>query len=210
MTAVVVVAKHPAPGRVKTRLHPPLTLAAAAAVAAASLDDTLATLEDSGTRRILYTDTEHPTPSAAGWELWRQPEGPLDERLAALLDRLDEPMVLVGMDTPQLGPAIRPVLRPWPDDVDAWFGPAIDGGFWALGVRRPDGSLVRGIPMSRTDTGERTARRLASAGLRVRPLPTLRDIDGIADLVAVARAIPASRTAAAFAAAARSAVPAAS
>jgi glycosyltransferase A (GT-A) superfamily protein (DUF2064 family) len=94
--------------------------------------------------------------------------------------------------------------------VDGWFGPAVDGGFWALGLRHPDGALLRGVPMSRDDTGERTLRRLETAGLRVRRLVPLRDIDGIADLDAVARAIPASRTAAAFAAAARSAGRAAS
>jgi glycosyltransferase A (GT-A) superfamily protein (DUF2064 family) len=210
MTAVVVVAKHPVPGRVKTRLHPPLTLEAAAAVAAASLDDTLLALAGAGTRRILYSDDGHLPAVAAGWESWRQPEGPLDERLARLLDRLDEPMILVGMDTPQLGPALRPALEEWPEEVDAWFGPALDGGFWALGLRRPAGDLVRGVPMSRADTGERTVHRLMKARLRMRRLPPLRDIDGIVDLVDVARAVPTSRTAAAFALAARAAVPAAS
>ena len=210
MTAIVVVAKHPIPGRVKTRLHPPLTLEAAASVATASLDDTLAAVADAGTRRILYSDDGHLPEGATGWEAWRQPDGPLDERLAALLDRLDEPMLLVGMDTPQLAGALRPALAEWPSDVDGWFGPAVDGGFWALGLRRPDGALLRGVPMSRADTGERTLRRLESASLRIRRLAPLRDVDGIADLVAVARAIPASRTAAAFAAAARSVVRAAS
>lgn len=206
MTAIVVVAKRPAPGRVKTRLHPPLSLEAAAAVAAASLDDTLGALSRAGTRRILYSDDARHRPSAArGWEIWQQPDGPLDERLAHLLDRLDEPMLLVGMDTPQLGPALRPALEPWPDDVDAWFGPAVDGGFWALGLRAPDGALVRGVPMSRPDTGSRTAMRLTAAGLRARALPPLRDVDGIADLVAVVGGVPRSRTAAAFAAAVASA-----
>jgi glycosyltransferase A (GT-A) superfamily protein (DUF2064 family) len=201
VTAIVVVAKHPRPGRVKTRLHPPLTLDDAAVVAAASLDDTLAALADAGSRRILFTDDGHLPATAAGWEAWLQPDGPLDVRLAHLLDRLEEPMLLVGMDTPHLGPALRPALAEWPEDVDAWFGPALDGGFWALGLRRPDGALLRGVPMSREDTGARTLRRLEAAGLRVRRLAVLRDIDGIADLVAVARAVPRSRTAAAFAAA---------
>lgn len=210
MTAIVVVAKHPVPGRVKTRLHPPLTLEQAASVAAASLDDTLAALAGAGTRRILFSDDGHLPASARGWEAWRQPEGPLDERLAALLDRLDEPMLLVGMDTPHLADALAPALAAWPADVDAWFGPALDGGFWALGLRRPDGALLRGVPMSRDDTGDRTLRRLEAAGLRTRHLPALRDIDGIDDLVAVAHAAPASRTAAAFARAGWSAIGAAS
>jgi hypothetical protein len=103
------------------------------------------------------------------------------------------------MDTPQVAvETLLPVFTDWTDDVDAWFGPANDGGFWALGLARPTGDLLRGVPMSRDDTGAHQLRRLAEAGLRVRMLPELVDVDTIDDAHLVAAAAPDSRFAAAL------------
>jgi glycosyltransferase A (GT-A) superfamily protein (DUF2064 family) len=78
--------------------------------------------------------------------------------------------------------------------VDAWFGPARDGGFWALGLgrMRNRGEIVRGVPMSTDHTGQRQFERLERAGLRVQLLPELTDIDTAATLLEVAQLIPAS------------------
>ena len=134
MTAIVVIAKECLPGRVKTRLHPPLSLEQAAELAAASLDDTIEAVRNiPADRRILFFDGDTPPASADGFEIMPQPAGTLDERLAALFDTLDEPTVLVGMDTPQL----RPGDVRWPDSGDVVFGPALDGGYWAIGMREP-------------------------------------------------------------------------
>ena len=104
------------------------------------------------------------------------------------------PVLVVGADTPQLAPRLSEV--DWSDGCDAWVGPANDGGFWALGLRRPDPALVRGVPMSRPDTGAVQRRRLTDAGLRVRDLQLLRDVDTAADVPLVAEAAPGSRFAA--------------
>lgn len=188
MTTLVLVAKEPIAGRVKTRLHPPFSLVQAAQLAAACLADTLQALDGlPATRRILLIDGV--VAPLTGWQQWRQPSGSLDERIAWCLDRLAEPMLLVGMDTPHLDQQVLAPAFAWPEQVDAFFGPAEDGGFWALGLRRPNGGLVRGVPMSQPDTGRHQLDRLAGAGLRVQLLPTMRDIDCAADLtVAVPRA----------------------
>jgi len=198
MTDLVVIAKECVPGRVKTRLHPPFSLAEAAELAAASLDDTLGTLAALPfERRILAFDGDRPPLLARGWEVVPQSGGNLDERLAAVFDALHGPVVLVGMDTPQIGGTVlAPVLPAWPDDADAVLGPAVDGGFWALGMREPRGDLIRGVPMSQVDTGVRQLERLGAAGLRVRLLAPLTDVDDVASARSVASAAPHGRFAA--------------
>ncbi|TFC48273.1 DUF2064 domain-containing protein [Cryobacterium sp. TMT1-21] len=200
MTTIVVIAKECLPGRVKTRLHPPLSLEQAAVLAAASLDDTLAALATlPATRRILAFDGVIPPAAAAGYEILPQSQGTLDVRLAAVFDACEGPTVLVGMDTPQLTSSLlEPVFTDWTDDVDAWFGFANDGGFWTLALNDPSGDLIRGVPMSRGDTGALQLTRLTDAGLRVSLLPTLTDVDTIDDARSVAEIAPTGRFAAAL------------
>jgi uncharacterized protein len=126
----------------------------------------------------------------------------LDERIAAAIDdayaRLPVPVLLIGMDTPQVTPGLlervaRPLAR---GEADAVFGPARDGGFWVLGLRRPDPSLILGVPMSQTHTGRGQLSRLLRASLRVRLAPELIDVDTVTDAQEVARQAPDSRFAA--------------
>jgi len=192
MTILVIIAKECLPGKVKTRLHPPLSLAQAAELAAASLDDTLRAVSAlPATRRILAFDGLVPPAAAAGFEILEQVAGGLDERLAAIFDHCGERTLLIGMDTPQVTTALlEPVFTDWTDDVDAWFGFADDGGFWALALAEPNGDLIRGIQMSRDDTGACQLDRLRAAGLRVAILPTLTDVDTIDDAHTVAGIAP--------------------
>ncbi len=189
---VVVIAKECRPGKVKTRLCPPLSHLDAARLAAASLRDTLRVASAlPATRRVLAFDGTPPT-EADGFEVIVQVPGGLDERLAATFAQCHGPTLLLGMDTPQIGVAsLGPVLndQAW-QRVDAWFGPARDGGFWALALAEPTPALLRGVPMSRPDTGRIQRAKLRAAGLRVAELPELRDVDTIEDVYEVAQAAP--------------------
>lgn len=196
---VIVMAKECVPGRVKTRLHPPFSLEDAAKIAQASLDDTIAAVGAIDVRRVLCVQGV-PRP-VAGFEQIPQASGGLDERIADVVDRLDGPVLLIGMDTPQIDPVLlRRTVESWPDEVDAWFGPATDGGFWLLGLRAADelrpmigdarrGDLVRGVGMSEDDTGAVQRARLIDAGLVVADLPQLTDIDDIDSLRVVAEVL---------------------
>ena len=191
---LLVIAKQPLPGRVKTRLAPPCTHEQAAALAEAALADTLHTvLTVPDSRRVLVLDGEPGPWLPPGFDVVPQCGGPLDERLAAAFAGADGPALLIGMDTPQITPGLLTV--DW-QDADAVFGPAADGGFWALGLRAPDPALLRGVPMSTPRTGAVQRARLLAAGLRVADLPRLRDVDTAADAVSVACQAPQSRFAA--------------
>jgi len=193
-TTLLVIAKQPVPGRVKTRLVPPCTHEQAASLAEAALADTLhAVLMVPARRRVLVLEGRPGPWLPAGFDVVAQCGGPLDERLAAAFAAVRGPALLIGMDTPQVTPGLLTV--DW-QAADAVFGPAADGGFWALGLRVPDPALLRGVPMSTTRTGAIQRARLVAAGLRVADLPSLRDVDTAADAVAVARQAPQSRFAA--------------
>ena len=102
------------------------------------------------------------------------------------------------MDTPQVtGRQLRVGLAAL-EKVDAVFGPADDGGYWAIGLREPDPAVFARVPMSRVFTGAIQRARLAALGLRTVDLPSLRDVDDIAAARAVAAAAPDSHFAAAL------------
>lgn len=194
MTTLLVMAKAPVPGRVKTRLCPPFSPEQAAELALAALLDTLATVRAAPVgRRILVLDGAAGSWLPSGLEVRPQGGGGLDERIADALGGVDGPTLVIGMDTPQV--TVSHLTVDW-TDRDAWFGPATDGGFWALGLREPDPALVRGVPMSRPDTGIAQLRRLSDAGLRVGALPELRDVDTAVDAALVAARAPHGRFAA--------------
>jgi glycosyltransferase A (GT-A) superfamily protein (DUF2064 family) len=193
-STLLVMAKQPVPGRVKTRLVPPCTYEQAAALAEAALADTLHTLLTVPARRRILVLDGRPGPwLPPGFDVVPQCDGLLDERLADAFAAVRGPALLIGMDTPQVTPSLLTV--DW-QAADAVFGPAADGGFWALGLRVPDSALLRGVPMSTPSTGAIQRSRLVAAGLRIADLPCLRDVDTAADAVAVARQAPGSRFAA--------------
>ncbi len=200
MTTLVLIAKETIPGKVKTRLNPPFSFAQAAELAAAAIADTLAAVSTlPASRRILLFDGNLLPSGSEDWDVMTQVSGDLDARLGAMFDVCDGPTLLIGMDTPQLtAEMLSPAFSDWPSDVDAFFGPASDGGFWSLGLAEPTGDLLRGIPMSQDHTGAAQLARLVDAGLTVSMLPELLDVDTVADARAVAELAPHTRFAETF------------
>jgi glycosyltransferase A (GT-A) superfamily protein (DUF2064 family) len=199
---LLVLAKEPRPGRVKTRLTPPCTPPEAAALAEAALADTLAVALASGATRVVLGLEG----AVGGWcppgvVVVPQGAGDLARRLGALWAHAGGPALQIGMDTPQVTPALLDeALALLEGPADAALGLAVDGGWWAVGMGRPRPGAFAGVAASRPDTGVRQLQRLLGLGLRVASLPVLRDVDHWSDVVAVTAEAPGTR----FAATARS------
>ena len=109
-------------------------------------------------------------------------------------------VVQIGMDTPQVTPALLAGAFAELAVFDVVLGPATDGGWWCLGVNDPSAAAcLGGVATSRGDTGARTLAALRARGHRVGLLPALSDVDTWADARAVAEGLPGSRFAAAVA-----------
>ena len=199
---LIVIAKAPVPGLAKTRLTPPLTPEQAANLAEASLLDTLhAVLATPAARRILALEGEPGSWLPSGFEVVRQRGGGLADRLAGAFEDAGTPAFLVAMDTPQITPELLAGALGRlddPDGPDAVLGPAPDGGYWGIGLRRPDAAVFEGIPMSSTYTGSLQHERLTALELSTELLSELEDVDTLAEARAVALAAPGTRFAAAL------------
>ncbi|HEX3711635.1 MAG TPA: DUF2064 domain-containing protein [Trebonia sp.] len=130
-------------------------------------------------RRVLSAGTPDADSGPAGFDLIGQRSGGLGERIAgAMADAYANsalPMLLVRADTlgvtpDMLADAARSLVS---GEADAAFGPAADDRFWLLGLRRPDRSLVVGIPDAGQGGGRLLLDRLATSGLRVALAPRL-------------------------------------
>ncbi len=199
---VAVIAKAPRPGHSKTRLCPPCTPAEAAAVARGALEDTLAAMAAAPIEgdRVVVLDGPAGPWLPSGFVVVAQRDGGLGERLADAFAAVGGPALVVGMDTPQITPELlgetaRALDRP---GTDAVLGLTDDGGYWVIGLRRPDRRVFEGVPMSSPGTGEAQLARLHELGCETAIVPRLRDVDDFDDALAVAEAAPESRFAAAL------------
>ncbi len=200
---LIVMAKSPVAGEVKTRLTTGFTPAQAAALAQACLRDTLDTVVATpASRRVVAWEGVRRSWVPAGVDVRAQSGVGLDERISHAFQealcspgpgptgRGEGPALLVGMDTPQLRP--RDLGLDW-GDADAVLGLSPDGGYWAIGLRRFHPDAIKGVPMSTPHTGQLQLERLQSLGLQVRLLPMMRDVDTPADAAIVARVAPDTR-----------------
>lgn len=166
---VAVFAKPPLPGVAKTRLAAALGVSAAAVLARAFFEDTWAALERlRGVRLVLAaTSPELDVYGLEQAELWLQGEGDLGARMERVARRALElaPWVLlVGTDSPGLPPRALELARDALVEHDAVLGPAADGGYYLLGLRRAEPGLLEGLPWSAADTLVATAARLETRG----------------------------------------------
>jgi rSAM/selenodomain-associated transferase 1 len=192
---VIVLAKAPVPGRVKTRLCPPCTPAEAATLARAALHDVVAAALIAAPGNVVVALDGAPPRRLRrpGVRVVPQRGTTLDERIAAAFEQAGGPAVLVGMDSPQIDAATLRGALSRLATRDAVLGLCDDGGFWAVGVREPRRELFTGVPMGNRFTGARQLAQLRLNGLDVALLPARRDVDVAADARAVAARAPHTR-----------------
>ena len=199
------MAKAPVPGRVKTRLCPLCSPAQAAIVAEAALADTLESVAACGAaRKVVALDGEPGPWMPAGFEVLGQRGDTLSERLAHAWADVGGAGIQIGMDTPQVVGSDLDELLATLEGADAGrhrravLGPAVDGGWWVIGLPACDPAAVfAGVPTSSPQTGVRQHRRLLELGFDVAVAARRRDVDTIEDLRAVAASSPWTRTASA-------------
>jgi glycosyltransferase A (GT-A) superfamily protein (DUF2064 family) len=204
---LLVLAKSPVPGRVKTRLCPPLSARAAADIAEAALADTFhAVAGCSADVKIVALDGRPGPWIPEGFRVVPQCDGGLEDRLAhawlATRDHSGGWGIQIGMDTPQVTASELDALLDLLGNEDperALLGPAADGGWWVIGLPGSDPRRVfSGVPMSTSHTGADQLDRLRVLGLAPRVVHTRRDIDTASGLALVAARHPHTRTAAAW------------
>ncbi|WP_341926189.1 DUF2064 domain-containing protein [Nocardioides psychrotolerans] len=205
---VLVLAKAPVAGRVKTRLGADVGLERAADLAAAALLDTLAASSAATEHCHLALDgdladavrSDELRAALTGWTVTPQRGDGFAERLVnAHLDAGPGVVVQIGMDTPH---ATADDLRAAADalgDDDAVLGPALDGGWWVLVRRAPDAAAsLAGVEMSTPTTYDDTLAALRASGLTVGTTVALQDVDTVADADTVAALAPDTRFARAW------------
>ncbi len=195
MTAVIVVfAKAPRPGLVKTRMTPPLSPAEAAELYACLLDDVLeATAQIARALGLEVVLTVHPSEACAelarraptpfrvvaqtGIDLSQRMEWAVAEAAAAGLG----PILLRGSDSPALGQAVVEGALGALGECDVVISPDRDGGYNLIGLRRPAPGLFD-HPMSTASALADTLARARRQALRTRLLPPGFDLDTVEDL----------------------------
>ena len=181
----MIMAKHPAAGRSKTRLGRDIGMVPAAWWARHQLARLARTLPDPRWHTVLAVAPDTAVHSAGLPPLARLPQGPgtLGDRMARVLRRVRGPALIFGADIPGITRA-----RVWAGfqalgSHDAVIGPAHDGGYWAIGLKRTRPLPPQLFDAVRWSSEHALADTLATLrGQRVAFLPTLHDVDTAADL----------------------------
>jgi hypothetical protein len=190
---LILFAKPPIPGRVKTRLIPAIGAEAATRLYRQLLEHALSAASSlSAVRKELWWDGPEEQECRAyaerfGMTLFRQRGADLGERMHHALEsalQTAERTVLIGSDSLDYSAAYLNMAFEVLSRNDAVLGPAMDGGYLLIGMRQPQAHLFHDVPWSTGRVVEVTRQRLREQGLSWQELPTMRDIDDISDLQA--------------------------
>ena len=192
---LLVFARVPALGRVKSRLAAGVGQPAALAVYRELLAITNTAIVAAGVPATVWlADTAGPEPSAAETAEWAthaarcQPEGDLGARMitafAAAFTAGARRVAIIGTDCPGLRAGHLTEAFAALDTADVVLGPATDGGYYLLGLRRPQPELFANKAWSTASVLADTVADARRLGLRVALLPELRDVDTADDLAA--------------------------
>ena len=192
--ALILFAKNPLPGAVKTRLSPPLTSAEAAGLYCCMIQDSVAMVSSlSGISTFIFFQDD---PGAAAYfktlapEIISQPQRGKDlgERMenafAELFNRGFAQVAIIGTDSPDLPP--EHVMKAFAllehERTDMVFGPTEDGGYYLLAMKKIWGELFAGLPWSSEELLAASVARAEDLRLGTTFLPVWHDIDTGADL----------------------------
>jgi hypothetical protein len=190
---LLVFAKAPEPGRAKTRLIPAIGAEAAADLQRRLIERTLSTAssaQDWSTELWCHPHCQAPGLVDAGARhgiaLRPQTGRDLGERMhdaiASSLTRIEH-AVLIGTDCPELSTEhLDEAFGALDGAADVVLGPAEDGGYYLIGLRRPAPELFSDVPWGTDAVLETTRHRIRALGLRLHELPALRDLDRPEDL----------------------------
>jgi uncharacterized protein len=187
--ALVLFAKAPLPGRVKTRLTPLLTPEQAAEFHWACVCDTWDKVQQvSATSRYFYSDnaqTAREGPALPAQHALQRGDDLGDRMYNCFQDlrsRGHSRALIVGSDSPTLPLDYIEQGLAALDNADAVVGPSEDGGYYAIGCREAYPDMFAGVPWSSGDTLQRTESSLLALGLKVHHLPPWYDVDTANDL----------------------------
>jgi uncharacterized protein len=202
--ALVIFAKAPIPGQVKTRLCPPLTPDEAATLHGSFVLDTLERTRTVVAKLKLPFDRYlacSPASNAVFFKIMeeRQSVKLIDQEgdnLGARMNRAFETIfargyqhvLIVGTDVPSLPLEYYRQALTLLDEHDVVVGPALDGGYYLIGLNKPMPALFENIPWSTDRVLSLTHEKAKGLGLRIGLLPEWRDIDTIDDLGALTEA----------------------
>lgn len=183
---VSIFARAPEPGRTKPRLIPELGPERAIQLAEAFLEDIVAmarTLD--WAECIIAAATRFERPYFKTHEVWLQSEGDLGERLEKILRlalKRREIVLAIGDDTPNLPAALLESARNALATADAVLGPALDGGFYLIGLNDCPVGLLAEIQWSHTTTLAATMAKLDQFGMKTVLINPWYAVDGPDDL----------------------------
>lgn len=194
--SLLIFAREPLPGHVKTRLIPAIGESAAAELYEELLYRTLSIFGNLlNIKKYLYCDSMDSDSSCCrryadrfGFLFETQQGNDIGERMYhALNDALEhnDQAVLIGTDCPGYSDAYLEKAFALLDNHDAVIGPASDGGYVLIGIKKTHVDLFNDIPWSTSKVLSATRERFKSLGWRWAELETLHDIDVPADLIHV-------------------------
>jgi rSAM/selenodomain-associated transferase 1 len=186
-----IFCEHPRPGQVKPQLAEQIGPQAAINLAAAFLDDLTLEFRSMADRRLIgfwpadaASYFQHFT--RIGFDLWAQPEGDQGIRMSAFFSQAlrqeEDRAVLIRSDCPTIPKDYVRQAFERLEEVDCVLGPANDGGYYLIGLRRRIPMLFNEITWSGSSILDQTVKKIDTTNLSLTLLPPWYDIADVDDL----------------------------